>query len=284
MKQARKQRPDGENYQEFHYKGFTVMVPRSVLKAWEAQRDKQFEMIEVSRAHYKRLKNKPITEGISCELEFTPQRGDSLFEIVKKLENRELKKRVLELLKYREYRAWHLSPINKLFRLALMMAAHDGDAAFFKALGERLKKPCRPALKLSELRSLLLLNWIDRTGICFCWFTDNALLKFIKLTEKDGAPFTIDAIRMERDRLGLPKLKPALVRSIEQDGKRILLNGEKPPRTGTYSIAGLTLTDFLPDETEGAKGKRKDEEQDYLKRKKLEELLAYLQTGKSLPP
>jgi hypothetical protein len=158
MKQARKQRPDGENYQEFHYKGFTVMVPRSVLKAWEAQRDKQFEMIEVSRAHYKRLKNKPITEGISCELEFTPQRGDSLFEIVKKLENRELKKRVLELLKYREYRAWHLSPINKLFRLALMMAAHDGDAAFLKALGERLKKPCSPTFKLSELRCLLLLN------------------------------------------------------------------------------------------------------------------------------
>jgi hypothetical protein len=228
------------------------MVPRSVLEAWEAQRDKQLEMIEVLRGHYARRKNKPITEGISCELEFTPQRGDSLFEIVKKLENRELKKRVLELLKYREYRAWHLSPINKLFRLAVMMAAHDGDAAFFKALGERLKKPCGPTLKLSELRSFLLLNWID-TEVCFCWFSDRALLDFIKLTEKDGAPFTMDAIRQERERLGLPKLKPALVRSIKQDGKRILLNGAKPPRTSAHSIVGLTLADYLPDETETRK-------------------------------
>jgi hypothetical protein len=269
MKRTRKQRPDRDSYKEFQYNGFTVMVPRSVLKAWEAQGDKQLEMINVLQAHYKEQRNKVIAEGMRCWWKFSPQKGDSLLEIARKLQDREVKKEVLGLLKYRQYRAWHLSLIDDLFKRAVMMAAYDGDAAFFKGLGERLKRPCKPAFMVSKLKELLLLNW-GGTGICFCWFSDRALLDFIKLTEKDGAPFTMDAIRQERDRLYLPKLKPALVRSVTQDGKQIFLDGAKPARASTPSIAGLTFTDFRPDETQTGVVNRKGEEQAHLHRLKTE--------------
>jgi hypothetical protein len=209
---------------EFQYNGFTVVVPRSVLKAWEAQPDKQREMIKVLREHYDRLQNKPITEGIRCTLEFARVPGEPLSKTAEKMANPGVKKAVLELLKYQNYRAWHLSPIRNLFIRAVTMAALDGDEAFFKALGERLKKSCKPAFSISRLKELLLLNWIG-TEVCFCWFTDDALLGFIKLTEKDGTPFTTDAIRQERDRLGLLKLRPALEKNAQRVGWRGLLPG-----------------------------------------------------------
>jgi hypothetical protein len=228
----------------FCYNGFTVMVPISVLDAWDARLDKQREMIAVLRTHLARLRDKPISEGIRFKLEFGRVPGEPLSETAKKLANPGVKKAVLKLLKYGHYRDWHLSPIRYDFTRAVTIAAVDGDAAFFKALGERLKKPCKPGFRISKLKELLLFNWIG-TGICFCWFTDRALLDFIKLTEKDGAPFTMDAIRLERDRLELPKLRPALVRSIKQDGERILLNGAKPPRASTHFVVGLTLADYM---------------------------------------
>jgi hypothetical protein len=240
MKRTRKQRPGGDNYQEFQYNGFTIMVPCSVLKAWEAQGNKQLEMINVMRSHYARTradwekaKFEAIREGISCTLEFSPQKGDSPREIARKLENREVKKRVLELLKYQKYRAWHLSPINDLFTRSVVMAALDGDEHFFLELGKQLEKkpiPYKPPRKPSNLAELLLDNW-GGTGICFCWFSDNALRDFLGVT---GETYTLDAIKKAYARLEpkLPRLKRALVRSVERDGKRILLSGAKPaPRT-----------------------------------------------------
>jgi hypothetical protein len=218
-----------DGYTEFPYNGFTVVVPRSILQAWEAQSDKQEEMIKVVRELLARMRRKPITEGIRLKLEFGRIAGIPLSKTAEKMMNRGVKKAVLELLKYENYRDWQKSPIRDDFTRAVAMAALDGDQAFFKRLGEILKKPCKPA-RISKLKDLLLLNWIGE-GICFCWFTDSALLNFIKFTEKDGAPFAVDAIRQERDRLGLPKLKPAIVRSIKQDGERILLSRAKPPRT-----------------------------------------------------
>jgi hypothetical protein len=188
-KRAQKRSTGRDNYQEFHYNGFTVMVPRSVLKAWEAQGNKQLEMINVLEAHYARTradwekaKFEAIREGISCTLEFSPQKGDSLREIDRKLENREVKKRVLELLKYQKYRAWHVSPINDLFTRSVVMAALDGDEHFFLELAKQLQKkpiPYKPPRKPSNLAELLLDNW-GGTGICFCWFSDNALRDFLR--------------------------------------------------------------------------------------------------------
>jgi hypothetical protein len=214
-------------YKEFQYNGFTVLVPRSILQAWEAQPDKKEEMSKVAPALRDRMKRKPITDGIRLKLEFGRVPGEPLSKTAEKMMDPGVKKAVLELLKYENYRDWHTSPIRDDFMRAVAMAALDGDQAFFKRLGEILKKPCKPTARLSKLRELLLSNWAG-TGICFCWFTDSALLNFIKLTEKDGTPFLMDAIRQERDRLGLLKLKPAFVRSIKKNGKRILLSSEKP--------------------------------------------------------
>jgi hypothetical protein len=246
---------------EFSYNGFVVIVPRSVLKVWEAQADKQLEMIKVLLAHYARLRNKPITEGIRCTLEFGRVPGEPLSKTAEKLANPKVKESVLELLKYQHYRAWHLSPIRNLFTRAVTMAALDGDEAFFKALGERLKKPCKPAFKVSDLNKLLLFNWVG-TGICFCWFSDRALLDFLdKTKELTGGTFTPDAIRQALVRLQLPRLRPPLVRSVAKDGKRIFLSTQllRPPIAS--SIDGLTITDFLTDETETARDNRKAREQ-----------------------
>jgi hypothetical protein len=220
---------------EFLYNGFSVMVPRSVLKVWEAQVDKQLEMLKVLRRHYAQ----PITEGILCTLEFGRVPGEPLSKTAEKMANPGVKKAVLELLKYEHYRDWHLSPIRDLFVRAATMAALDGDQGFFKGLGERLKKkPIPNKLLRNPLNKLLLDNWVGE-GICFCWFSDKALQDFLQLTEETKP--LLDTIRQARTRqLKLPKLRPSLVRSIErdgQDGKRILLRSSKP--------------DLVPDRVEG---------------------------------
>jgi len=209
---------------EFFYNGFVVIVPRSVLKVWEAQVDKQLEMLKVLRRHYAQ----PITEGILCTLEFGRVPGEPLSKTAEKMANPGVKKAVLELLKYEHYRDWHLSPIRDLFVRAATMAALDGDQGFFKGLGERLKKkPIPNKLLRSPLNKLLLDNWVAE-GICFCWFSDKALQDFLQLAGETKPK--LDTIRAARTRLELPKLYRYLVRSARLDGdrKRILLGTSKP--------------------------------------------------------
>jgi hypothetical protein len=217
----------------FRYNGFDVVVPRSVLKEWEAQAAKWEQMIKVPLAHYALMradwamaKIKPIQEGMRCQSELIPEKGDSLLKKLKKLENPEVKERVLELLKYERYRAWNVFPVSEiLFMRAVMMAARDGDEDFFKALGERLKEkpiPYKPPHKPSNLTELLLLNWLANEGICFCWFSDKALRDFLEST---GETYTLDAIKKAYARLNpkLPRLGRALVRSVEKNDKGLII-------------------------------------------------------------
>jgi hypothetical protein len=220
---------------EFLYNGFSVMVPHSILEEWEANKHEMIKMIYAVQTLFLRYRTdwvmaklEPIREGIRCKSEFSPQNGDSLLEMGKKLENHGVKDRVLELLRYKHYRDWHKSPIKDLFTRAVTMAALDGDKRFFKRLYEKLRDPpipYKPPRKLSPLSELLLFNWVGE-GICFCWFTAKALQDFLKETEVGWEP---DAIRQARDRLKLPKLSRRLVRSVGKDGEnRILLRSAKP--------------------------------------------------------
>jgi hypothetical protein len=141
----------------------------------------------------------------------------------KKLTGAEAKERVLWLLQFQGYRDWNRSPIAAAFRHAVAVAAIDGDQHFFKALGERLKEkpiPFKAPRKFSPPAELLLEHWIGRKGICFCWFSKQALTDFLAQTHESYTP---DAIRKTYERLGLRKLRRPLVRSIQVEGKRIRL-------------------------------------------------------------
>src|SRR5260370_38708123 len=136
------------------------MGTKSGLKAWHGQSNKQGKMINTLRAHYRRLRYRSIVEGVRCTLEFSPQKGDSLLQIGQKLENPEVKNRVLKLVQYGRYRAWHWSPIKDLFTRAVLMAARAGDQAVFKSLGGELKKQLKPEVKRRKLNKLLRFKWV----------------------------------------------------------------------------------------------------------------------------
>jgi hypothetical protein len=216
---------------EFHFGRFRVTVPQSVLTKWAATPvDETCKIIESvtalytsAKAEWTQAKDKPTLEGIRALFECFPAKGDSLAKTIEKLENRELKKRVLWLLKFERYRALNRPPIAKLFLQAVMMAAADGDERFFKRLGERLKGKAIPFEAPAEstgLKKLLIEHWIVRQGICFCWFSDLALQNFLEQTDETYTP---DAIRKTRERLRLRNLRRPIVRSLEIAGNRIRL-------------------------------------------------------------
>jgi hypothetical protein len=141
----------------------------------------------------------------------------------KKLTIAEVKDRLLSLLQFKDFREWNCSPIAAVFSHVVALAAIEGDQRFFKALGDRLKEkpiPFKAPRKFSPIAELLLEYWVARKGICFCWFSNNALTDFLKQADKSYTP---DAIRKTYERLPLCKLRRPLVRSIEVDSKRIRL-------------------------------------------------------------
>src|SRR5262249_31908166 len=153
-------------------------------------------------------------------LQFLPAEGESLATSGTRLTDVQLKRRVLWLLRFSRYRTLNRPPMDRLFKQALAIAADDDDQAFFKALGERLKDkpiPFKSPSKPTPLTKLLLEHWIVKSGICFCWFSDNALTQFLKQTHESYTP---DAIRKARERLRLYKLRHPIVRSVEKVDNR----------------------------------------------------------------
>ena len=204
---------------EFRFYNFRVIVPRSLLTKWAATSTEEVcAIIDSVTAVYaganrgwKRAKFEPTLEGIRTLFEF------------ENLENAELKKRVLWLLRFERYRALNQLPLAKIFKKAVVVAAREGDQHFFKAVGERLKKkalPFKRPSKWTELAALLTEHWIVKNGLCLCWFSDKAVTGFLKQTHK---AYTPDAVRKTRERMGLRKLRPPLVRSVHLDGNRIHL-------------------------------------------------------------
>jgi hypothetical protein len=151
--------------------------------------------------------------------------GDLLEEVRRPqrlLRHRELKARVLSLLRFELHRDWSRSPIAPLFKQGVMWAADDGDQRFFKTLGETLKdKPIpRKVPRDNPLKQILIDRWIVPKGICLCWFSDKALANFLRHTDQSYSP---DAIRKTRERLRLRKVQPPIVRSVEITANRINL-------------------------------------------------------------
>ena len=92
------------------------------------------------------------------------------------------------------------------------LAKHDKK--FFIRLGESLK--CE-APELPDWQLRLVLFWVHlpkdgRCG-CFCVWTDEAITDFLRLTLNPS--FTLDLVRKTRQRLGLVKARPIIVRGIE---------------------------------------------------------------------
>lgn len=225
--------------QEFHFRGFRVAVPQSILKGWAAVpvdevckiMDSVLLVYVMQNHRWKGARVQPAV--VATELNTGEQmikglqilrEGSNLpVPSAKKLTSAEVKDRVLLLLQFKDYRAWNRSPIAAVFPSVVKLAALEGDQRFFKALGDRLKKkpiPFKAPRKFSPLAELLLEHWITRKEICFCWFSNKALTEFLKKTDET---YSADAIRKAYERLRLRKLNPPLVRSIEAEGKRIRL-------------------------------------------------------------
>ena len=78
-----------------------------------------------------------------------------------------------------------------------------------------------------ELRVVLVKHWVRPDGVCLCWLSYPALKRFLLLTCPKIPVQSVEALRKECERLGLPKLNHPLVeeRQIRDFGKGVSLAG-----------------------------------------------------------
>jgi len=215
----------------FIYRGREVVMDAENVERWAKinNRDK----LEIRRSvrlvytawlnELKAAEFKPTFEGIRITLTKDIQPGDKLPDIARKLDT-PVNDDVLELLKFSRYRHWNKSPLRDLFCRAVISAAMDGDATFFKRLGrilERKPVPFRAPAGATPLEEALVSDWITDEGFCLCCCSDQAIADLLTET-KYSCDF--QAVRKARQRLRLRKPSLKLVTSVRRDGDRLLLS------------------------------------------------------------
>jgi len=218
-------------HRSFKYRGRTVLVDEAIIEKWATvPHAEELAILRSVRLVYtawlnelKAAKFKPTFEGIRITLTKVIQPGDKLPDIARKLDT-PVNDDVLELLKFSRYRNWNKPPLRTLFCRAVISAAMDGDATFFKRLGrilERKPVPFRAPANATPLEEALVSDWITDEGFCLCWCSDQAIAYLLTET-KYSCDF--QAVRKARQRLRLRKPSLKLATSVRRDGDRLLLS------------------------------------------------------------
>jgi hypothetical protein len=117
---------------------------------------------------------------------------------------------------------WTLDP-GKLRNAA---ETHVRVAKALSALADFIERP--PDIRaFTELRRILVSNWVPPEGVCLCWMSYRALEKFLRLTCPGIDVHSVAALEKECRRLELPKMDYPLVKQdrVYRDGNTVHIAG-----------------------------------------------------------